>query len=51
MHQYTSDLANRMAVAGDEVHLVTTTRVPRDRYLAAWAALIDAWNPIKPLDG
>ena len=25
-------------------------RVPRDRYLAAWAALIDAWNPIKPLD-
>jgi hypothetical protein len=25
-------------------------RVPRDRYLQAWAALIDAWNPIKPLD-
>jgi hypothetical protein len=24
--------------------------VPRDRYLAAWAALIDAYNPITPLD-
>jgi alpha-maltose-1-phosphate synthase len=35
MHQYTSDLANRMAQAGHEVHLVTTTRVPRDRYLPA----------------
>lgn len=35
MHQYTSDLANRMALAGHEVHLVTTTRVPRDRYRPA----------------
>jgi alpha-maltose-1-phosphate synthase len=35
MHQYTSDLANRMVTAGHEVHLVTTTRVPRDRYLPA----------------
>ena len=35
MHQYASDLANRMAQAGHEVHLVTTTRVPRDRYLSA----------------
>jgi hypothetical protein len=26
-------------------------RVPSDRYLKAWAALIDAYNPIKPLDG
>jgi hypothetical protein len=25
-------------------------RVPRDRYLAAWAALIDLYNPITPLD-
>lgn len=25
-------------------------KVPRDRYLAAWAALIDAYNPITPLD-
>jgi hypothetical protein len=25
-------------------------RVPRDRYLAAWAMLIDVYNPIKPLD-
>lgn len=25
-------------------------RVPRDRYLQAWAALIDFYNPIKPLD-
>jgi glycosyltransferase involved in cell wall biosynthesis len=33
MHQYASDLANRMAQAGHDVHLVTTTRVPGDRYL------------------
>jgi glycosyltransferase involved in cell wall biosynthesis len=32
MHQYTADLANRMAAAGHAVHLVTTRRVPRDRY-------------------
>jgi hypothetical protein len=25
-------------------------RVPRDRYFAAWAALIDAHNPVMPLD-
>jgi hypothetical protein len=25
-------------------------RVPRDRYLQAWAALIDPFNPIEPLD-
>jgi hypothetical protein len=25
-------------------------RVPRDRYFAAWAALIDAHNPVTPLD-
>lgn len=31
MHQYTSDLANRMA-AGRDVHLVTTARAPLDRY-------------------
>ena len=32
MHQYTADLANRMARAGHDVHLVTTTHVVRDRY-------------------
>lgn len=32
MHQYTADLANRMAGAGHQVHLLTTTEVPRDRY-------------------
>ena len=36
MHQYTADLANRMALVGHpdpvQVHLVTTTRVPRCRY-------------------
>jgi len=31
MHQYTADLANRMAVSRD-VHLVTTTRAPRGQY-------------------
>ena len=25
-------------------------KVARDRYLAAWAALVDAYNPITPLD-
>jgi glycosyltransferase involved in cell wall biosynthesis len=32
MHQYTADLANRMAEAGHEVHLVTTRYYPADRY-------------------
>jgi glycosyltransferase involved in cell wall biosynthesis len=32
MHQYTADLANRMAGVGHEVHLVTTRHAPRDRY-------------------
>ena len=32
MHQYTADIANRMANAGHEVHLVTTRRYPPDRY-------------------
>jgi len=35
MHQYTADIANRMALAGHEVHLVTTRRYPPDRYLPA----------------
>lgn len=26
-------------------------RVPRDAYIHAWAALIDEYNPILPLDG
>jgi glycosyltransferase involved in cell wall biosynthesis len=32
MHQYTADPANHMTRAGYDVHLVTTTRLPRDRY-------------------
>lgn len=32
MHQYTADLANRMAEAGHEISLITTSRLPRDRY-------------------
>jgi glycosyltransferase involved in cell wall biosynthesis len=32
MHQYTAGLANRMAAAGHDVHLVTTRHAPRDRY-------------------
>ncbi len=35
MHQYASDLANRMAQLGHDVHLVTSTTYPRDRYLDA----------------
>lgn len=36
MHQYTADLANRLAAEpGMEVHLVTTTTLPRDRYSPA----------------
>ena len=32
MHQYTADLANRVSEHGLSTHLVTTTRVVRDRY-------------------
>jgi glycosyltransferase involved in cell wall biosynthesis len=32
MHQYTADLANRQLVLGADVHLVTTSQAPRDRY-------------------
>ena len=32
MHQYTSDLASRMLHAGHDVHLITTSRGPLDRY-------------------
>ena len=35
MHQYTADLANRMAEAGHSVALVTTTALVRDRYSPA----------------
>jgi alpha-maltose-1-phosphate synthase len=34
MHQYTADLANRM-VEEHDVHLVTSSRLPRDRYSPA----------------
>lgn len=37
MHQYTADLANRMASAGHDVHLVTVTCVPCDRYASSVA--------------
>ena len=33
MHQYTADLANRMAKAGHDVHLVTSSHAPLDRYI------------------
>ena len=42
MHQYTADLANRMAGAGHEVVLVTSASLPRDRY----AADVDVRTPI-----
>jgi glycosyltransferase involved in cell wall biosynthesis len=32
MHQYTADLANRIAAAGHHARLITTTGCPRDRY-------------------
>ena len=32
MHQYTADYANRMAEAGHDIHLITTTTYPADRY-------------------
>lgn len=36
MHQYTADLANRLAAQpGMEVHLVSTSSLPRDRYSPA----------------
>ncbi len=35
MHQYTADLANRMAAAGHEVTLVGTSHLPCDRYSPA----------------
>lgn len=33
MHQYAADLANRMAAAGHDVHLVTTARAPLATYV------------------
>jgi glycosyltransferase involved in cell wall biosynthesis len=32
MHQYTADLANRQQAAGEDVHLVSTSLLPDDRY-------------------
>jgi hypothetical protein len=32
---YTADLANRLAQAGHDVHLVTTSWAPHDRYISA----------------
>ena len=42
MHQYTADLANRAVALGHEVHLVSTTRLPRDRYAPA----VELYTPI-----
>lgn len=36
--------------APDDDDFPVAFRVPRDNYLAAWAALIDEYNPITPLD-
>ncbi len=33
MHQYTADLANRLAQVGHDVHVITTSGAPRDRYI------------------
>jgi len=41
MHQYTAGLANDMAAAGHEVHLITTHGVPADRYAPAVALHTD----------
>ncbi len=46
MHQYTADLANRLAITGHEVHVVTTTRAPRDRYVAR----VQAHTPVTTKD-
>jgi glycosyltransferase involved in cell wall biosynthesis len=35
MHQYTADLANHMSQAGHDVHLVTSSYAPSDRYIPA----------------
>lgn len=38
---------------GDNPNAVDFTkifRIPRERYLQAWAALVDQYNPFKPLD-
>ncbi len=46
MHQYAADLANRMAQAGHDVHLLTTTRAPLSGYLPAvtWHTPVDTRN-------
>ncbi len=53
MHQYTADPANRIAQAGHDVHLVTTARYPRDRYLPAITVHtpVDMTNTGLSLDG
>ncbi len=33
MHQYTANIANRMALVSHKVHLVTTAYLPCDRYV------------------
>ena len=42
LHQYTADLANRMAAAGNRVHLITTRSYPADRY----APEVNAHTPV-----
>jgi len=46
MHQYTADPANRLARAGHDVCLVTTTRAPLDRYAPA----VTVHTPVETTD-
>lgn len=46
MHQYTADLANRLAEAGEEVHLLTTAGYPADRYAPA----VRVHTPVRTVD-
>lgn len=42
MHQYTADLANRMAATGHDIFLITTALLPQGRY----APIVDIRTPI-----
>ncbi len=46
MHQYTADLANRLAAAGERVHLLTTVGYPADRY----APGVQVHTPVRTRD-
>ncbi len=53
MHQYTADLANRMAQAGHDVHLVTSSYAPLDRYIPTVTVHmpVDTVRTESPLEG